>query len=409
VSVKDQHLQAGVVHETRPMLWVWRAGASVSKGVFWALLVAWWFAIITTDVTLLGQFLFWGHPLLIVGAGVMLVLAAIVRFFGGAPRPWAFRWRAGILALCSLLMAASVLRVPALFHSSDVLPPGGAGKTLDILHWNRNVFNRQSFSVLQQNLRDMDKEGGKGPDIFLISMENIHEQLVGLDEMFGGSVGGPGSGLEQRNVFHVNNGMEKVYSRVPVVSARRFFVPLSTPDPTDPAVLEKVEVPTWAKGIIRRAFRTFGLKPRSVEVVEDADFLVLVFDTRAKLGHLTTVYWIDLPSNPVAPRMSIARRVAARIAQVQRSSQGFEACPPPDIIVGDFNIPRSSASLSVITGPMRALSDDAGVGPLASWPRPRELLHIDLAFAAEGWKCSTYQLIDMGESEHFAQRFIVWK
>jgi hypothetical protein len=146
-------------------------------------------------------------------------------------------------------------------------------------------------------------------------------------------------------------------------------------------------------------------------------------DTTADLGKPIVVWVIDLPSDPAIPRVAMTQAAADAIHNWQGPAMtivdgtptalslekpGF---PEPDLIIGDFNIPRGSWSLSAITGSLSNAWTDGGMGfglgggfgPLGSWPRKQPVLHIDQAFLATDLRSTSYDLIDLGTGKHRAQ------
>lgn len=146
-------------------------------------------------------------------------------------------------------------------------------------------------------------------------------------------------------------------------------------------------------------------------------------DTADELGETIVVWVIDLPSDPSIPRVSMTRAAADAIHDWvgpamtmidgtptvhPLDAPGF---PEPDIIIGDFNIPRGSWSLAAITDPLANAWTDGwmglglggGYGPLGSWPRTRPVFHIDQTFLARDLRSCSYELIDLGVGMHRAQ------
>ncbi|MFO0835478.1 MAG: hypothetical protein U0638_10935 [Phycisphaerales bacterium] len=138
------------------------------------------------------------------------------------------------------------------------------------------------------------------------------------------------------------------------------------------------------------------------------------------------VWVLDLPSD-----LSLARRdITAQAAGVIREFKGpallpnsmqawvedgatvLRGFPEPDLIIGDFNIPRGSASLDAITRGKPNAFDQCGYGPTASWPCkwPRTrfaiwpVLHLDQMFTGRGLRATSYTLINPGSGTHRMQR-----
>lgn len=98
----------------------------------------------------------------------------------------------------------------------------------------------------------------------------------------------------------------------------------------------------------------------------------LGFATLRLGGSTLTVWVVDLPSDPTLHR-ELVMAEAARAAE----AAGF---PAADVIVGDFNTPRGSASLAALTDGLRDARMAAGIGGERTWPEPLPLWAIDLAF-----------------------------
>lgn len=136
------------------------------------------------------------------------------------------------------------------------------------------------------------------------------------------------------------------------------------------------------------------------------------FDTTGPLGRPIVVWIIDLPSDPALPRAEITRTAAARTAAFdgptwtraegdrflrEDRDPGF---PPPDLIIGDFNIPRGSWSLRAITAGLDDAYTRAGRGPMGTWPRANPIHHLDQAFISANWNVARYHALDPGIGLH---------
>lgn len=134
----------------------------------------------------------------------------------------------------------------------------------------------------------------------------------------------------------------------------------------------------------------------------DGSFVMAVtIDATAKLGRPVVLYAVDLPSNPKLPRMATAKTVRRLIEQATECG----AMPAPDIVAGDFNITRDSASISTMFPGMRHAFDDAGHGYGATfnrkWPLP--LYHIDHVLLGADLIALRYDLVDPQMARHKAQ------
>ncbi len=141
------------------------------------------------------------------------------------------------------------------------------------------------------------------------------------------------------------------------------------------------------------------LEARTVVSSEQMHVVVLRLDAAASLGQDLTIWLIDLPSNPETPRMETARTVRAWIDKAN--------LPPADIILGDFNMTRGSASLKVIAPTFRHAFDVAGVGYGATYPRKTPWLHIDHMLVADSIEPLSYCVRNPGVSTHRLQLMTV--
>lgn len=102
--------------------------------------------------------------------------------------------------------------------------------------------------------------------------------------------------------------------------------------------------------------------------------------------------WVPEPDSDAEQKSGAATRPTALL--------GF---PTPDLITGDFNIPRGSWSLGVLTKGLTAAYDQAARRYCASWPRPYPFLHLDQTFLAPGLRAWSYALKEPGSAEHLVQ------
>lgn len=179
--------------------------------------------------------------------------------------------------------------------------------------------------------------------------------------------------------------------------------------------------------------------------------LYLVFDPAGTVkqgsGQPLVVWVLDLPSDPTLHRQRVAREARAAIeswrgvatvlsqpatetspaewSNVPAESLGRRGFPEPDVIIGDFNIPRGSHSLRHLVGDMSNAYDQAGAGYTASYPRrvpfaqldgpgligivrwliPSDVpfFHIDQTFIAPSLRATRYRTIDLRSGTHWAQ------
>ena len=179
--------------------------------------------------------------------------------------------------------------------------------------------------------------------------------------------------------------------------------------------------------ILRYASTTLGLKgvllepgegrvpDRTTTILDPGYAAFLELDTTARLGHTIVIWIIDLPSDARLFRWETTQTAAAAIASFAgqiygRAEDGSLAplgeatgFPAPDIIIGDFNIPRGSASLKVLTRGTANAYNHAGTGSCATYPRKFPLSHIDQMFIGKSLRATSYEIVDPGMGMHRMQ------
>jgi hypothetical protein len=187
------------------------------------------------------------------------------------------------------------------------------------------------------------------------------------------------------------------------------------------------------------------------ETTDPGYSMYLIFDPEGTVkqgtGQPFVVWLMDLPSDPSISRQTIAQQAIESIdawrgtatvlsadldakgepqwINVPAEQLGRKGFPLPDVMLGDFNIPRGSRSLKHLTGNMENAYDQAGAGYTASYPRkvpfaqldgpglfsairffiPSDVpfFHIDQAFIAPSLHATRYRVINLGAGSHWAQ------
>lgn len=370
----------------------WKRAIAALGGAFilfcWLFLAVWVFAIITTDNFLLGQYLYWFNPALVLAAGGFLLAGWVLKRLGDSgnrtPRK-AARRAAAVFVLAFILLCARELGViRSITNLTAASPP--KGQCIRVVHWNLSVFEVAERINIGDNLA---AEGT--PDIAFISMQNNHRLWQQVTDGM--------KGATKDEITLARIGPEKVFTRFPVSFTEVFRVSFTGKD--EPAV--PVAPPLLRKSLAA-LFRALRLQDRTTDEIEDATIIGLTFDTTARLGRVTNAWFIDMPSHPLASRADMVKRVVTRATALQKAG----LLPAPDFIAGDFNIPIGSASLKTFAPGFHPASDTAGLGRLASWPRPNAMLQIDHILVSAKWHVSDYRLLDPGASEHMAQTAILW-
>lgn len=123
---------------------------------------------------------------------------------------------------------------------------------------------------------------------------------------------------------------------------------------------------------------------------------MIELDAREQLGESLVIVMVDLPSDPRLPRAGIAARLRAGLNAAD--------APEPDLVLGDFNMTRGSASIRSIFPEHVHAFDLAGHGYGASFHRNWLLYHIDQMLLRAPLRASRYELVDPGFGRHLAQR-----
>jgi endonuclease/exonuclease/phosphatase family metal-dependent hydrolase len=123
-------------------------------------------------------------------------------------------------------------------------------------------------------------------------------------------------------------------------------------------------------------------------------------------GQPVCLWVVDMPSSPLLPRHKAMQQameqirswtVTATVMDQQgiRTTEPMAGVPLPDLVVGDFNTPRWSASLDAFTSKrvldLDEVSSAVGHGPSGTFPSPWSVLPIDLVFTGEGWRGISHQ------------------
>lgn len=135
----------------------------------------------------------------------------------------------------------------------------------------------------------------------------------------------------------------------------------------------------------------------------------------------TRVVWVvDLPSDLSLPRAMVTEQAARAIAAfrgptlvmdasgrwVEEERGSVAGFPPPDLLVGDFNIPRGSWSIGTITGMHRPALQDAwslaGRWYVATFPRKWPMWHIDQVFVGGAFRVDRCGAFSTGTGTHLA-------
>ena len=128
---------------------------------------------------------------------------------------------------------------------------------------------------------------------------------------------------------------------------------------------------------------------------DDIQISLLEIESRASTKGRLRLYLVDLPSKPSRSRWAIAKKVRHLLDESD--------VPPPDLVLGDFNITRSSAAMQYMFPALRHAYENAGSGYGATFHRRFPLYHIDHVLLSDDWHATSYRLVDPGIGRHMLQ------
>jgi hypothetical protein len=356
------------------VLGVWTLGLVVSDRFVWSQYLSWLPSVVVLPV---------GAVLWVVGAMLARLgreraraeLVPVRARGSGRRRPGSLVGRAAVVMGIWLAAAVVWVGVWELRLYRMPLQSRPVGKHLRVLHWNITAIERN-----EQITGPLLKEA---PDVAVlvnphssVSWNQIPAQVGGYQVIMAGGIAGI-----------------VIASKAPVVRWGMMHLGLEGLPPRVQAGLE------------RRKIR-----------VDPGRAMFIEIDAKASLGRNVVVWVLDMPSEPRLSRWEMAKAARSAIGgwtgaamteggAVPMEGVGF---PAADVVVGDFNITRGAASLSVLLPGMRNAFDEGGAGYAASWPRqgyrtPIPLVHIDQMFVGGDVRAARYEMVDPGFGYHGMQ------
>lgn len=296
------------------------------------------------------------------------------------------------LACCTGLCIAHAALQARLYRV--FLPrPAVPDAELRFLHWNA-----MSPQVVPRDSTLPPLLARHEPDLVLLSMALAPHQYDGVVSQLP-----PG-------YTSIHSGIFAVVSRLPILEHRRYHLgladgalPLPARAAADPR--NAGPVPDEPRHLIEYLYNTWGpslgLPHRYFRNADPGTLLLLTLDGGDRFSRPIAIAYIDLPSDPIRSKSELAAAVATRLQAI--ATERGEAKFAPDFIIGDFNIPRGSDSLATIAPGMTSAFDDAGIGPMATWPRRFPVLHLDQCFRSAAWRVHAYEADDSGSGDHMMQ------
>ncbi len=383
----------------------------------WVVVGAWLVGRIASDRFLWSQFLSWIPTIVPLAAAIVVWMLAILAprdhkpgalltNVGAAP---ARRRGAGAMSFFSLPAIAAIsvvawlavidIRVHAIFTGF------GSSKSpvaLRLLCWNATTASVPQMASLVKEHR---------PDIAILSNTPFSASLVPVRDAMSAAAK---EGNKEPATYVASSIRLNVISRFPV--------------------LHHAVMPLRISGAKERTFTWVG---GGMKHIDTGQLMCVALDTTKGLGRPTVLWVVDLPSDPDIPRARMMREFESAVASfgttiMRRAEDGLDRVVPPgdrarvlaslkhpDIIAGDFNTTRDSASLARFLDSLgsfehaKAQSTGAGgVGWDFTYPRTFPVLHIDHVFVSttqntnngtHSLRAKNYNVLDPDVGRHCVQ------
>ena len=350
---------------------------------------------LVTDEWHTTQYLFWTPSLAYMGTlGVLTLLALVTRRRRRASSGARSRrnggglagWRVLALLLLGVLAHTSLFEWRAYRYVTG-LPSAPPERTIRVMHWNMTYTPPYFWDRYITGVGRAPR-----PDVLVVTNPTLKNDL---DQM--AAALGPEYTAARCGIF-------AVFTRFPILerASATLGVPAALTGRASPPGMTQPDADTEPRTDYLPEWSPI---PRTGSNMYDPGYAMCVhLDATAALGREVVLWGVDLPSQPRAWRMQTSGAAAERLDLLLNAAADaphkFDA---PDIILGDCNTPRGSASLRLISRGFPHAFDQAGRGPVASWPRRRALFHIDHIFVGPGLRAVSYRTLDLGISEHRAQ------
>ncbi len=354
--------------------------ARLLQATLLTLAVVWFFSRITTDRIAATQYLYWIPSSAYIIVQIVLYITARIILPKQKPP---VRHRHDLFSIVSIMTIAAILAYTGFVDwrvlNRTVKPDPGI-PTLRLAHWNMYAPSQKKWEQFIEAATKSDN-----PDILLLTNPLRTRRFPEIAQAFGD------------NYTATRLGFLAVVTRYETLNSRLVSLSLDSPDPSTRSITQGV-----VADALDAAVQTLDQLPRNTNRQDPGWLFQITLDTTETLNRPLVVWLIDLPSDPGLGRYALAQRVQKRI-QTLTNTANSSPLQTPDIIVGDMNIPRGSASLSLITGTMQNAFDQAGFGPTGTWPRETPIFHIDHIFLNNTLKAVRYTTVDTGLSSHRLQ------
>lgn len=316
------------------------------------------------------------------------------------------RWPVWLTRACLICLLLGVLHLgwsECRLYRYIVRPAAPASASLVVVHWNVTYVEPPRWEEYVSALR-ATLSRAEPPDVVVITNPTWGPDLDRLSAALG---------PEYRTV---RAGVFALSTRLPIV--RKGSASLGIPSFDQPGAL--LDSDNQHDQTMGELLPSWSPIPRVGGSTHDpGNVMFAELDATASLGRHVVIYAMDLPSDVRLSRYANALKAAARLADLRAA--GPAPFPGPDVIVGDFNTPRGSASLAVLTPGMTHAYEQAGRGYAATWPREHRgsegqrlpnrfpIFHLDHVFVSSAFRAIRYELLDPKIGEHLVQRAVILK
>ena len=140
------------------------------------------------------------------------------------------------------------------------------------------------------------------------------------------------------------------------------------------------------------------------EILEVRPILVtrgsLIISIRVRhQGEERIIWGIDLPSSPRLSRSELFASLRAQLDEMDEAE--------PDLLLGDFNVPRDSRSLRRAFPDFRSAFSEAGSGWHGTWPREFPLWDLDQVLVGPGLAAVRYEVVTPPIGMHRIQKVVL--
>lgn len=383
-----------------------------------AVIIVYLVSRIATDRFLWTQYVYWVPTVAYLAALVVpIMLALMVGWVGRKwnaefanleinskrPNPWPRRLTR-VCLVCLLLGVVRVVWSECKVYRYIWRPSVVKESSLVIVHWNVTYVEPPRWGEYVTALSETTANRTP-PDAVVITNPTWGPDLEKLSAAFG-----PGYRTVRIGVFSLS-------TRLPIV--RTGWSSLGIPGYAGGgALLDTKNQHDLTSGELLPSYSPI---PRVGGSINDpGNVMFAELDATETLGRHIVVWAMDLPSDVRLSRYADAKSAVQKIESLKTSTDR-PPFPEPDMIVGDFNTPRGSASLSLLAPGMTHAYEQAGRGYAVSWPREHRgsegqripnafpIFHLDHMFVSRAFRATRYELLDPKIGEHLLQRAVIQK